>query len=189
MAAGLVEATEEQRAAIQSDFDGFGALKSITFFGNDNGNDVYRVEFEHASTVWTIGPLRDGKITNLVLAPAVKRNDNAPSPGLADAVQRELEGSLAGKPAYEIMSPDLQAATREQWSIISADAKELGAVRTIAFQNINAQGWDVYHVTFANGTATIEAAPLKDGKLDGLLHTDIQITSPAQHPGTHGVAS
>lgn len=181
---GLIRATEEQRAAIQKHFDDFGALESITFFGNDSGNDVFRVEFEHASTVWTIGPLEHGKVSTIFFAPAVKRDDNAPSPGLADALRRELEGSLAGKPAYEIMSPDLQEATREQWSIISADAKELGAVRTIAFQNINAEGWDVYHVTFANGTATIKAEPLKDGKLEGLLHTDIQMTSQAQHPGT-----
>jgi TonB family protein len=186
MAPGLVAAVEEQWPQLEGVFEGYGALKSITFTGNENGNDVYYVEFENAATTWTIGPLIDGKVYTLFFGPAVKRDGSEPSPGLADAIRRELEGNFAGEPAYEIMSPALQEATRQQWSMISADAKGLGAVQAITFQNVNSRGWDVYHVTFANGTATVMAEPLTDGKLNGLLHTDISVNRDGNVPSPNG---
>jgi CubicO group peptidase (beta-lactamase class C family) len=114
----------------------------------------------------------------------IKRGGNGPSPGLEAAIQRELNGDLAGKPALEIMSPTLQTATQQQWPMISANAKSLGAVQAITFQETNSRGWDVYHVTFANGSATVQAAPLTDGKLSGILHSDILLPQQPQHPGT-----
>jgi hypothetical protein len=163
-----------------------GALKTITFRENQNGNDVYLVEFEKQLSVWTIGPLQpDGKIGPvLFFGPAIKRDGNGASPGLKAAIRRELDGNFSGSPALEIMSPPLQNATQNQWKAISANAKELGAVQTITFQKVNARGWDVYHATFANGTQTVQAAPLTDGKLLGLLHSDIMLPHASQHPGT-----
>jgi hypothetical protein len=95
-----------------------------------------------------------------------------------------LDGDFIGDPALEIMTPLLQNATQNQWKVISADAKELGAVQTITFQKVNARGWDVYHVTLAKGTETVRAAPLTDGKLSGILHSDFAMPHAAQHPGT-----
>jgi beta-lactamase regulating signal transducer with metallopeptidase domain len=182
----LAQAARIQSASAQANIEKWGALKSITFRENQNDNDVYSVEFEKQMTVWTIGPVQpDGKIgPTLFFGPAIKRDSNGPSPGLEAAIRRELNGDFTGNPALEIMSPPLQNATQNQWKAISASAKDLGAVQTITFQNVNARGWDVYHVTFANGTATLQAAPLTDGKLTGILHTDIAIPHAPQHPGT-----
>ena len=82
------------------------------------------------------------------------------------------------------MSQGLQSATQNQWKMISATGKELGPVQSITFQKINARGWDVYHVTFANGSQTVQAAPLVDGKLTGILHGDTMLPHAPQHPGT-----
>jgi beta-lactamase regulating signal transducer with metallopeptidase domain len=186
MVPSLAQAARSQSVGAQANIQKWGALKSITFRENQNDNDVYSVEFENQLTVWTIGPLQpDGKVGPVLgFGPAIKRDGNSPSPGLEAAIRQELDGDFTGNPALEIMSPPLQNATQNQWKMISANGKMLGAVQTITFQNINARGWDVYHVTFANGTATLQAAPLTDGKLTGILHTDILLPHQPQHPGT-----
>jgi beta-lactamase regulating signal transducer with metallopeptidase domain len=185
MVPSLAQAARAQSERSQANIQKWGAFKSITFRGNDNGNDVYSVQFENQLTTWTIGPVRpDGKIgPTLFFGPAIKRDGNGPSPGLAAAIRRELDGNFAGKPALEIMSPELQTATQQQWKRISESAKDLGAVQAVTFQEVNARGWDVYRATFANGTATVLAVPLTDGKLSGLLHTEI-LTRGQPNPGT-----
>jgi beta-lactamase regulating signal transducer with metallopeptidase domain len=184
MDAGLIEATKQQGAQIQKMINGWGALKSITFKGNDGDNDTYLVEFEKGFSAWTIGPLRNGKLSTIFFGPAIRRVDNGPSPGLEAAIRSELNGSLIGKPPYEIMSPGLQKVARSDLGPMSADIRSLGAVREVTFQKIDVRGWDVYHVSFANGTATVSAEPLKDGKLGGLLHSDISLPHAPPHPGT-----
>jgi hypothetical protein len=186
MVPSLAQAARDQSAAAQANIQKWGALKSITFRENQNDNDVYLVEFENQVSVWTIGPVQpDGEIgPTLFFGPAIKRDGNSPSPGLEAAIRQELEGDLTGNPALEIMSPPLQRATQQQWKVIRSDATDLGAVQTITFQKINARGSDVYHVTFANGSETVQAAPLTDGKLTGILHTDISMPHAPQHPGT-----
>lgn len=187
MVPSLAQAARQQYESGQIDFKKrWGALKSITFRENQNGSDVYLVEFDNQLSAWTIGPLQpDGKVGPVFnFGPAIKRDGNGPSRGLAAAIRRELDGDFSGNPALEIMSQGLQNATQNQWKTINADAKALGAVQTITFQKVNARGWDVYHVTFANGTATVQAAPLTDGKLSGIFHTDLMMPHAPQHPGT-----
>jgi beta-lactamase regulating signal transducer with metallopeptidase domain len=186
MVPSLAEAARNQSVSAEANIQKWGALKSITFSENQNDNDVYLVEFENQKTVWTIGPVQtDGKIgPTLFFAPAIKRDGNGPSPGLEAAVRQELDGDFTGNPALGIMSPGLQNATQQQWKGISANAKNLGAVQAFTFQKVNARGWDVYHVTFANGTETVQAAPLTDGKLTGILHSDIMMPHAPQHTGT-----
>lgn len=186
MVPSLAEAAHQQADNGGLKIQTWGALKSITFRENQNGNDVYLVEFENQLSVWTISPLQpDGKIGPvLFFGPAIKRDGNTPSPGLEAAIRQDLDGGLSGHPALEIMSVPLQRAVQNQWKMISADSQALGAVQTIAFQKVNARGWDVYNVTFANGTATVQAVPLADGKLTGILESDILLPHAPQHPGT-----
>jgi hypothetical protein len=186
MVPSLAEAARNQSQRAEAYIQRWGALKSITFRANENGNDVYWIEFENQLTAWTIGPVRpDGKIgPTLFFGPMVKRDGDGPSPGLEAAIRRELDGAFAGEPALEIMSPALQRATQQQWQVISSDAKNLGAVQAITFQKINPRGWDVYHVTLANGTETVQAEPLTDGKLTGLLHSEILLPGAQPSAGT-----
>jgi hypothetical protein len=120
----------------------------------------------------------------LFFGPTIKRDGKGPSPGLEAAVRRELDGYFVGRPAWEIMSPALRTATERQWPLISADAKNLGAVQSLAFQMVNLRGRDVYRVTFSNGTETVQALPLIDGKLSAFLRSDILLPHQSQHPGT-----
>ena len=88
--------------AAEPNFMDWGALGNpITFRENENGNDVYLVEFEKQLSVWTVGPLQpDGKIgPALNVGQVVKRDGNGPSPGLQAAIRRELDGDISGNPA------------------------------------------------------------------------------------------
>ncbi|HEY2009369.1 MAG TPA: M56 family metallopeptidase [Rhizomicrobium sp.] len=186
MVPSLAQVVRQYYDSGQISIQRWGAFKSIAFRENQNGNDVYLVEFDKQLVAWTVGPLQpDGKIGPVFnVGLAIKRDGNGPSPGLEAAIRRELDGALSGNPPLEVMSQRLQTATQNQWKAISGTAKALGALQTITFQKVNARGWDVYHATFANGTETIQAAPLTDGKLDGLFHTDVLVPHAPQHPGT-----
>ena len=116
--------------------------------------------------------------------PRIARKDNAPSPGLADALRRYSDSLERGAPDYSVMTPHLQGATRESLQLLLNDAKRLGAVQAITFRNINEHGWDVYDVRYANGTATYEAQPLAGGKLHHVMWGDALLPKQAQQPGT-----
>ncbi len=72
MAPGLVAATNKQWPAIQKQFQGSGALKSLAFVKvDDRGRDVYIATFENRGIEFLIGPLdSDRKIQWLVMRPA-----------------------------------------------------------------------------------------------------------------------
>lgn len=185
MTASLTAVTKQQQAIIQTLINGWGAVKSITFKENGpQGGDVYLVEFESGQSVWTVQPLRDDKIAGLFFQTAEKRADNGPSPGVEAAIRRNYEGLLNGMPAYDIMAPALIGVTDQQKSFLIQDAKNLGALKTLTFTKVNAQGWDVYAATFDKGTSAWRVRPLTDGKLTGIFWYDIHEPDAPAHPGT-----
>jgi beta-lactamase regulating signal transducer with metallopeptidase domain len=181
----MIMLTKQQQATIQIMIDGWGSLKSITFKENGpGGGDVYLVEFEHGSSVWTVQPLQGGKIAGMGFQAVEKRTDNGPSPGVEAAVRRNYEGLLKGAPAYDIMGQGLIAATNQQLADLELDAKNLGTLKTLTFTKINAQGWDVYAATFDKGISSWRVRPLTDGKLSGILWSDVHVPGAPAHPGT-----
>jgi len=185
LAGGLAVGTTQDQAAIQKQFDGLGALKAITFKENfTGGGDVYLVEFTHGSLAWMIMPPVDGKIRAMSYQPILVRTDNGPSPGVEAMVRRYYDGFLKGAPAYDIMTPALYRTTRRLMGFQEPDAKNLGALKTLAFIKINAAGSDVYAATFDNGTSTFTAQPLTDGLLNNIQWFDVHLPSAPAHPGT-----
>ncbi len=184
MTQSLAEYERIQSPYNQATIKKWGALRSIAFVGNEGPFDVYRAAFENEQTVWRIAPLgADGKIIGLLFGVAA-RDGNGPSPGLAAAVRRELEGEWTGKLPFEIMTPEMQTSMKRSWPGIAKVAKDLGAVQSVTFQQVSLAGWDEYHVTFANGTATAAAPPLTDGKLRRLFRLHIILPNRPQRPGT-----
>jgi beta-lactamase regulating signal transducer with metallopeptidase domain len=184
MSPDLAKATVDQKVGLEKLADDLGPVKSISFRQKDGENDLYAVEMEKGALLATIGPTKDGKLSTLFFQPLIKREGNSPSPGLEAALRRLLEGHLSGSLPTDIMSPGLLQAATQQREMISADARRLGAVRSVDFREVNDRGWDVYDVSYENGTSITEAAPLKDGKLTGVLMHDILLPHEPQHPGT-----
>jgi len=185
MSATMAAVTKQQQPTIQAMVDGWGALKSLTFKENAPGAaDVYLAQFEHGASVWTIAPLQGGKVAGMGIQLAETRSDKGPAPGLEEALRRNYEGLAKGAPPYDIMGQGLINATQQQLDALELNARNLGALKTLSFTKINAQGWDVYAVTFENGTSTWLAHPLVDGKLNALLWSDIHLPNAPAHPGT-----
>jgi hypothetical protein len=46
-----------------------GALKTITFLGEQSGNGIYKVEFQNGATLWAIRMSQNGKIAGLSFRP------------------------------------------------------------------------------------------------------------------------
>ena len=120
----------------------------------------------------------------LFFRPAVKRDGNGPSPGLEAAIRPDLDGDFAGNPALEIMSPLLQRATQQQWKAINADREKSGRRTGHHLPEGQRNGLGRLSRPFANGTETVQAAPLTDGKLTAFSTPHFRCHTQPQHPGT-----
>jgi hypothetical protein len=69
-----------------------------------------------------------------------------------------------GEPDYDLMTEGLAQATRTQLATLQQRMTELGAVESVAFVEVDAQGLDVYDVTHANGSRTWMILLTNDGK-------------------------
>src|SRR5262245_52321465 len=74
------------------------------------------------------------------------------TPGSADALRKLIEGLAAGMPDYDAMTDDMARTTRQQLGFLQPSAKAAGAIQSIDFGGIDADGRNIYVVHQANGT-------------------------------------
>jgi DNA-binding transcriptional MerR regulator len=98
-----------------------------------------------------------------------------PVPGSEAALRRLIEGIRAGAPNYDDMSPNLELLMRRQLPRLQSIASYLGEIRSIEFQGVGGQGWDVYDVQRERGSGRWRIALGSDGKILGALAI---LTSP-----------
>lgn len=137
----------------------------------------------------------DGEIAGLVV-----HEDGFEKPGrrISEASARELqarlkarigtkqpfEGSrqILGKLISEAQSGEVDWTTKsEEFRLISepqvagikAWMVKLGELRSIVFSGVNASGWDIYHVSFANGLLEWSFFLDRNGKLRGEWMRDL----------------
>jgi Domain of unknown function (DUF3471)/Glyoxalase superfamily protein len=84
---------------------------------------------------------------------AEKVKSQSASPGTEPALRRLIDGLTSGTPNYDEMSPALAEATRRQLPTLRAGLAEVGAVQSVRFLGVGAQGEDVYTVRHDNGAA------------------------------------
>jgi hypothetical protein len=71
-----------------------------------------------------------------------------------------------GQPNYDEMAAPLAAANRSQVSRTGPLMKSFGALQSLTFRTVNAQGMDVYDAVFEQGHVEFSIAPLtSDGKV------------------------
>jgi beta-lactamase regulating signal transducer with metallopeptidase domain len=95
---------------------------------------------------------------------------NKPSPGTEAALRHDIDGLTRGAPDYDKMVPVLAAGTRQMLPDIQAKLVKWGPLQAVAFTGVNADGMDVYTVTFQNARSEWEIAPLTDdGRIAGIF--------------------
>jgi hypothetical protein len=77
-----------------------------------------------------------------------------------------IEEVRLGQPNYDLMSPGLAEATRQQLTQIRATLAPLGALQSLTFKGVGPGGADIYTVKFENGTLEYRIWLAADGKID-----------------------
>jgi hypothetical protein len=76
---------------------------------------------------------------------------------------------FTGQPDYNEMHPALAYVARQQMHRLHTTAAYLGTVKSIDFQGVGSQGWDVYDVHHERGTARVRIILRSDGLITGAL--------------------
>jgi hypothetical protein len=93
-----------------------------------------------------------------------------PDPARAAPLRRFIQATVKGTPAFDIMSPGLADAVRQQKSGTDQIFQKTGALKSITFKAVGPGGMDIYTVTFENAVQEWRIGPLSpDGKIDGIV--------------------
>jgi hypothetical protein len=85
-------------------------------------------------------------------------------PGGEAAVRRMSDENLRGEPNYDLLSPELGQATRNQLDGLKRLFAELGPIESVRFMEVGPQGADQYEARYANGTMVWTILLDADGK-------------------------
>lgn len=94
--------------------------------------------------------------------------NNLPSPGTEAALRKLLAAGGSAEVEKELMTPTLYAAVQPQKQTAANWLGSLGAIQSIQFQGVSAQGWDAYLVKFDKGSVIMRLT-MEGGKISGLL--------------------
>jgi CubicO group peptidase (beta-lactamase class C family) len=92
--------------------------------------------------------------------------EQTPAAGSEAAVRRMVEGLIAGKPDYDLMSPGLANATRQQLTGLQSTFAGFGALLSITFKSVGPGGADIYQVKFEKASIDYRIWLAPDGKVD-----------------------
>jgi beta-lactamase regulating signal transducer with metallopeptidase domain len=97
--------------------------------------------------------------------------EGKPDPEREALARRDIAGQQKGEPDFEIMSPFLIAAAKEQWPQIQQWNRRVGKFQNLQFLHVSQQGWDIYDVTYEHGHMILSVGPLTaDHKLQGIFY-------------------
>lgn len=91
------------------------------------------------------------------------------APGSEAALRKLVDGIQKGMPDYAAMSAELAQATRQQLSGLQSGLSALGAVQSVEFLGVGAQGADQYRVRHEKGAMLWFIALAADGKIAGAV--------------------
>lgn len=103
------------------------------------------------------------RIDEAALAARVKAG--TASSGTEASLRRYIDSLEKGAPNYDDMTPPLANAVRQQLPVIEGSIRRWGALQSVTFKSVDADGDDHYDVRFEHGHVEWLVAPLSsDGK-------------------------
>jgi hypothetical protein len=131
------------------------------------------------------------KIADAAAAFAKRFKDQTAASGSAAALRRMVEELQQGKPNYDLMSPGLADATRQQLPQIQPVIAQLGALRSVTFKSVGPGGADVYSVQFEKGALEYRIWLSPDGKVDSANFRPgtVEVTTANLRPHLPGIDS
>ena len=92
--------------------------------------------------------------------------DQTAAPGSEAAVRRMIDELQTGKPNYDLMSPGLADATRQQLPQLQSMIAAMGALQSVIFKGVGPGGADIYQVNFEKGSVDYRVWLGADGKIE-----------------------
>ena len=92
--------------------------------------------------------------------------DQTAAPGSEAAVRRMINEIQTGKPDYDLMSPALADATRQQLPQLQSMIAAMGALQSVIFKGVGPGGADIYQVNFENNSVDYRIWLGADGKVE-----------------------
>jgi hypothetical protein len=84
------------------------------------------------------------KVADAAAAFEKRFKDQTVAPGSEAALRRMIEELRLGKPNYDLMSPGLAAATRQQLPQLQSMIAGMGVVQAVTFKGVGPGGADIY---------------------------------------------
>ena len=106
------------------------------------------------------------KIADAAAAFDKRFKDQTAAPGSEAAVRRMIGELQAGKPNYDLMSPNLADATRQQLTGIQSMIAGMGALQSVVFKGVGPGGADIYQVNFEKASIDYRVWLGADGKVE-----------------------
>jgi hypothetical protein len=89
---------------------------------------------------------------------------STPKPGSEAAIRRTIAELVSGEPNYDLMSPGMQAVTRQQLPRLQELMRSMGALQSVTFTSVDLQGGDTFDVVFAAGAVIFSIALDEQGR-------------------------
>ena len=150
-------------ARITFDLDAQGRASSLVLHQDGQDRTANRIDDAAAK------PIAEA------LAAINKRvHDQTPAIGSEAALRQFIIEISAGTPNYDKLGAELASVTRDQLASIQTLLNRLGAVQSIALKEVTPDGYDVYTVRFANGSAECGLALQAGGIIAGAFISKIE---------------
>ena len=119
-----------------------------------------------STTAKRLGDEEAKRLADAAAALAKRFKDQTAAPGSEAALRKMIEGTLAGKPDYDMMSNGLAAAVRQQLAQTQAMMTGLGPMQSVTFKGVGPAGPDIYQVQFEKGALEYRIWLSPDGKVE-----------------------
>lgn len=143
--------------------------ESDTVFSRKGTNakvEFPKSEKERASQLILHQNGRDTTAKRLSDAEIKRIADAAAAPGTEVAVRRMILEAQIGKPNYELMSPGLADAIRQQLAQVHERIAGMGALQSVLFKGVEPGGADIYQANFAKGSMDYRVSLDADGRIE-----------------------
>jgi CubicO group peptidase (beta-lactamase class C family) len=107
------------------------------------------------------------RLSDAAAALAKRVKDQTAMPGSEAAVRRVIQELRTGQVNYDLMSPGLANATRQQLPQMQPMIAGLGALQSVTFKGVGQAGADIYELKFEKGSLEYRIFLGADGKIEG----------------------
>lgn len=120
----------------------------------------------HDMTAKRLNDVEAKKVTDAAAEFEKRFKDQTATPGSEAAVRRMIEEVRLAKPNYDLLSPGLASATRQQLPELQAMIIGLGALQSVTFKGVGPGGADIYQLKFEKGSLDFRIWLGPDGKTE-----------------------